>query len=45
MIESEASPTAIFIIIEGHATAFSSFLVPVHYWKTVEKPETDPQLL
>ncbi len=25
-------------------TASNGFLVPVYYWKTVEKPETDPQL-
>jgi hypothetical protein len=37
--------TAIPIIIEGRETAFNSFLVPVYYWKTVEKPKTDPQLL
>jgi hypothetical protein len=37
--------TAILIIIEAHEMAFDEFLVPVYYWKTVEKPETDPQLL
>jgi hypothetical protein len=37
--------TAILIIIEGHETAFNSFLVPVYNWKTVGKSETDPQLL
>ena len=39
--------TAILIIIEGHKTAYSFqwFLVPAYYWKTIEKPETDPQLL
>ena len=36
--------TAIPIIFEGHETAFDG-LVPVYYWETVEKPETDPQLL
>jgi hypothetical protein len=36
-----ASPhTAILIIIEGQETAFNGY-----YWKTVEKLETDPQLL
>jgi hypothetical protein len=24
---------------------FQRFSIPVYYWKTVEKPETDPQLL
>jgi hypothetical protein len=33
--------TAIPIIIEGHETAFE----PVYFWKTLERPETDPQLL
>ncbi len=37
--------TAILIIIEGHETASNGFFVPVYYWKTVEKPETDTQLL
>jgi hypothetical protein len=28
----------------GPWNSFRRFLVPVYYWKTVEKPETDPQL-
>jgi hypothetical protein len=32
---------AILIIIES----FQRFSLPVYCWKTVEKPETDPQLL
>jgi hypothetical protein len=28
----------------GPRNSFQRFLVPVYYWKTVEKPETDPQL-
>jgi hypothetical protein len=29
----------------GPQNSFQRFVVPVYYWKTVEKPETDPQLL
>jgi hypothetical protein len=29
----------------GPRNNFQRFLVPVYYWKAVEKPETDPQLL
>ncbi len=29
----------------GLPNSFQRILVPVYYWKTVEKPETDPQLL
>ncbi len=29
----------------GPWNSFQRFLVPVYYWETVEKPETDPQLL
>ena len=29
----------------GPQNSFQRFLVQVYYWKTVEKPETDPQLL
>ncbi len=29
----------------GPRNSFQRFLVPVYYWKTVEKPETGPQLL
>jgi hypothetical protein len=29
----------------GPRNSFQRFLVPVYYWKTVKKPETDPQLL
>jgi hypothetical protein len=31
------------MMIEGHKMAFNR--VPVYYWETVEKSETDPQLL
>jgi hypothetical protein len=31
--------------IWGPRNSFRRFLVPVYYWETVEKPETDPQLL
>jgi len=37
--------TAILTIIEGCKMAFERFLVPVHYWKTVEKSETGTQFL
>jgi hypothetical protein len=29
----------------GPRTSFQRLLVPVYYWKTIQKPETDPQLL
>ncbi len=29
----------------GALNGFERFLVPVYYWETAEKPETDPQLL
>ncbi len=29
----------------GPQNSFQLFLVPVYYWKNLEKPETDPQLL
>jgi hypothetical protein len=29
----------------GPRNSFQRLLVPVYFWKTVEKPETDPQLL
>jgi hypothetical protein len=37
--------TAILIIIEGHKISFPRFLVPIYYWKTDEKPETDPLIM
>ncbi len=32
---------AIVIIIEGRKTAFNGFQLPLDYWNTVEKPETE----
>jgi hypothetical protein len=37
---SIANPT----IIEQR-NGFQRFVVPVYYWKTVEKPDSDPELL
>ncbi len=36
---------AILMMIEGRETAFNGSYYQVTNWKTVEKPETDPQLL
>jgi hypothetical protein len=34
-----------FLYIWGPRNGFQRFLAPVYYWKTVEKSETEPQLL